>query len=481
MEIKRKTFFGIIIFFILVLLVFYILAYPAFFELYEIYVINPQYKLKEIEPKEKVAIKFSRPISKSIASDNFSITPAVSGKILWEDEFGKNYAQTILFKPDDFFQADTLYQIKIKKIKSFYGTEKENLNYFFKTISKPKIIKISPEEGSVEINITEQFDIVVDKFSPFFYFKFDFEPNNVETNIRFQKDKNKFLVSPKNKLEQGLEYIFKISKFYLSDKDTNLKDKSPYETETFKYKTKPPIEIISASPKSESQGLPQNQEIKIQFNRAVEYKSAENNFSIEPKVEGNLGWEKNTLIFQPKEFSSYTWYKIRIKKGVKAHADDGYLANDFEFRFQTKINPAAPINPKEPITPVKKEGKYIDIDISLQVLTMFEDGKSLGSYLTSTGTYDMPTPLGEFKVLNKQDLAYSKPYDLWMPYWLGFTTAGHGIHELPFWKYKGGYEYKEREAHLGTRISHGCVRLGVGPAERLYRWAEIGTPVVVHE
>jgi len=36
------------------------------------------------------------------------------------------------------------------------------------------------------------------------------------------------------------------------------------------------------------------------------------------------------------------------------------------------------------------------------------------------------------------------------------------------------------ESRLGTRASHGCVRVGTGVAERLYRWARVGTPVWIH-
>lgn len=51
-----------------------------------------------------------------------------------------------------------------------------------------------------------------------------------------------------------------------------------------------------------------------------------------------------------------------------------------------------------------------------------------------------------------------------------------GIHELPVWP----DGIKEGENHLGTPVSHGCVRLGVGPAEFLYNWTPIGTPVKIY-
>lgn len=89
----------------------------------------------------------------------------------------------------------------------------------------------------------------------------------------------------------------------------------------------------------------------------------------------------------------------------------------------------------------------------------------------------MWTPTGEFKVHNKNPRAWSRTYGLYMPYWMAFVPSGkYGIHELPEWP--GGY--KEGANHLGTPVSHGCVRLGVGSAKAVYEWAEVGTPIVIY-
>jgi hypothetical protein len=122
-------------------------------------------------------------------------------------------------------------------------------------------------------------------------------------------------------------------------------------------------------------------------------------------------------------------------------------------------------------------GKYIDIDIAAQVMTIFENGQLLDAYLVSSGLRGMDTPKGEYRIHNKANKPWSKKYELFMPNWMAITSDGkYGIHELPEWP--GGY--KEGANHLGIPVSHGCVRLGVGPAKRVFDWAEIGTPVVVH-
>lgn len=120
-------------------------------------------------------------------------------------------------------------------------------------------------------------------------------------------------------------------------------------------------------------------------------------------------------------------------------------------------------------------GKYIDLDISEQRLYLFEGDNLVGAYSVSTGKWSMPTPLGTFSIKTKVPLAYSSKYGLYMPYWMSFYP-GYGIHELPYWP--GGY--REGSSHLGVRVSHGCVRLGIGPAETAYNWSYIGMPVYIH-
>ncbi|MCK4554035.1 L,D-transpeptidase, partial [Candidatus Parcubacteria bacterium] len=67
-------------------------------------------------------------------------------------------------------------------------------------------------------------------------------------------------------------------------------------------------------------------------------------------------------------------------------------------------------------------------------------------------------------------------WGLWMPWWMSLQSGYFGIHELPEWP-DGS---KEGEDHLGKPVSHGCIRLGIGPAEFLYNWAEIGTQVFIY-
>lgn len=98
----------------------------------------------------------------------------------------------------------------------------------------------------------------------------------------------------------------------------------------------------------------------------------------------------------------------------------------------------------------------------------------LGKFKVSTGKPGMPTPKGTFAINNKIPKAWSKSYGLWMPYWLGMGKFG--IHELPVWP----NGYREGADHIGKAVSHGCIRLGIGEAKKLYDWAEVGTEVYIY-
>lgn len=122
-------------------------------------------------------------------------------------------------------------------------------------------------------------------------------------------------------------------------------------------------------------------------------------------------------------------------------------------------------------------GKYIDINLENQIMVLFQEGIAVEAFAVSSGKEGMETPKGEYQIYNKAERVWSKKYGLYMPFWMAIISDGSvGIHELPEWP--GGF--KEGASHLGIPASHGCVRLGVGSAQTVFDWAEIGTPVIVY-
>lgn len=143
---------------------------------------------------------------------------------------------------------------------------------------------------------------------------------------------------------------------------------------------------------------------------------------------------------------------------------DGY--NDF-IEIDHAYNPLS----KE----TKKLPQKVEIDLKSQTLFYYVNGYTWKEFTVSTGKPSMPTPTGEFTIVNKIKKAWSKSYGLWMPFWLGLDRGRIGIHELPVWP----SGYREGEDHLGKAVSHGCIRLGVGPAEYLFDRLETGMKVFI--
>jgi lipoprotein-anchoring transpeptidase ErfK/SrfK len=91
-----------------------------------------------------------------------------------------------------------------------------------------------------------------------------------------------------------------------------------------------------------------------------------------------------------------------------------------------------------------------------------------------TGEY-VSTQTGLFHVYNKiEELAYDAAYDTYISHWIGFDPEkDNGFHS--FLKDASGALV---DASTG-RVSNGCIR--TGDPELIYAFAEIGTPVWVHE
>ncbi|MEI6650540.1 MAG: L,D-transpeptidase family protein [Candidatus Moraniibacteriota bacterium] len=196
--------------------------------------------------------------------------------------------------------------------------------------------------------------------------------------------------------------------------------------------------------------------------------------------------DKTTFRILPKEpLRSDTEYVLSVYAKWRSESDGTYrLLGETRFRtvaeqpaeWAKDINERA-IQAKRYAHPLRTVGKYIDINLENQIMMIFQDGVVQDAYPISSGKRGMETPKGEYAIRNKADRAWSKAYGLFMPNWMALVPDGKfGIHELPEWP--GGY--KEGANHLGIPVSHGCVRLGVGPAKRVFDWTEIGTVAIVH-
>jgi lipoprotein-anchoring transpeptidase ErfK/SrfK len=99
----------------------------------------------------------------------------------------------------------------------------------------------------------------------------------------------------------------------------------------------------------------------------------------------------------------------------------------------------------------------IDINKDTQTMTVAVDGVTKHRWPVSSGLPAHETPNGSFKAFRMEEDHYSKEWDdAPMPHSIFFTGQGHAIHGSPYTK------------RLGTRASHGCVRLSPQNAATLF-------------
>jgi tetratricopeptide (TPR) repeat protein len=145
---------------------------------------------------------------------------------------------------------------------------------------------------------------------------------------------------------------------------------------------------------------------------------------------------------------------------------------EIEFALAPQTPLATPITAILPNT-------VIVVSVAEQRMHVYENGKLIFDFVTSTGEPGRDTAIGEFEILDKIDVAYASTWNLDMPYWMGIYWSGpleNGIHALPIVKHTG---YKLWDGFLGQRVSYGCVILSDEDAATLFEWAKIGTKVKI--
>jgi len=114
--------------------------------------------------------------------------------------------------------------------------------------------------------------------------------------------------------------------------------------------------------------------------------------------------------------------------------------------------------------------RWVDVDLTNQMVYAFEGSQIINSFLVSTGTWEHPTVTGQYHVQTKlryTDMAGPGYYLPDVPYTMYFYK-GYALH--------GTYWHN----NFGTPMSHGCVNLSIPDSEWLFNFASVGTLVNVH-
>ncbi len=154
------------------------------------------------------------------------------------------------------------------------------------------------------------------------------------------------------------------------------------------------------------------------------------------------------------------------------------------FFYSSVLRPIAlPVTPPPPPEAVGEPGRWVDLNLTLQVVIAYEGETPVYVARTSSGRPGWETPAGIFRIgrrveketmdsntligLDARRADYKVENVRWTQY---FTPDGVAFHEN-YWKPRDQF---------GIPSSHGCPGLVAEDARFLWDWAEIGTPVYAH-
>ncbi len=162
--------------------------------------------------------------------------------------------------------------------------------------------------------------------------------------------------------------------------------------------------------------------------------------------------------------------------GFAAQADAGFFWSDSDPGFSEAV-PIMPLRARKARRPsarteapaaraAKPQGPLIiAISIGKQTMKIYDANGLFAETPISTGMRGHSTPMGAFSVIQKQKLHHSNIYSgAPMPYMQRITWSGIAIHAgvLP-----------------GYPASHGCIRMPMAFAIKMYGWTRMGARVVV--
>jgi L,D-transpeptidase catalytic domain len=107
-----------------------------------------------------------------------------------------------------------------------------------------------------------------------------------------------------------------------------------------------------------------------------------------------------------------------------------------------------------------QDGRYVEVDLSRQVMALIEDGKPTDVFHVSTGAFGTPT--GTYSFYEKSP-GYNQKGMYYSVYYSG-NYATHGYYTVPTYP-----------------ASHGCVRNPEVYSVFIYNWISLGDPIYIYE
>lgn len=147
--------------------------------------------------------------------------------------------------------------------------------------------------------------------------------------------------------------------------------------------------------------------------------------------------------------------------------------------YARNVGRNAPVLPTPLPKNAPKSGRWIDVQLTQQLITLYEDREPVRVVVTTTGMAGWETPPGEYAITWRKanetmssgaigaEHFFKLEDVLYTQY---FTDEGHAIH----------YAWWRTPETIGRPGSHGCLNVLLDDAAFLWDWADVGTPVIIH-
>jgi lipoprotein-anchoring transpeptidase ErfK/SrfK len=182
---------------------------------------------------------------------------------------------------------------------------------------------------------------------------------------------------------------------------------------------------------------------------------------------------KSLFSFLEREHSRFYQQRDRSRRWLQS-TGTAFLVAAIAVGTQAIYLPQASLalNPNEAIANLKRsERRWIEIRLRSQRLMAWEGDRRVMAVIISTGKSGSDTPRGAFNVQSKHRLTRMQGQDYNVP------DVPHAMY------YSGNYAIHGTYWHnsFGIPVSRGCINVAPDHAAWLYRWASVGTPVVVRD
>jgi lipoprotein-anchoring transpeptidase ErfK/SrfK len=127
----------------------------------------------------------------------------------------------------------------------------------------------------------------------------------------------------------------------------------------------------------------------------------------------------------------------------------------------------------------------ITVDHDNEIVRVFNDGKVVKSYRVAVGQPKYPTPKGRFSVDRmEKNPVWRVPDSDWAGGMAGKTIPGGSPQNPLVARWVGisgsvGFHGTKDIGSLGSRASHGCVRMNPVDVIDLYDRVKVGTPILI--